>query len=116
MGGLKELEDLRAIPRELKIRIELLEADCQEANRVLRESLFGADSSASLVSVAGICLLTKTYSEWEGVLEGLTAYIVAELDLGASPKDELWRAKNAIGNALIGLQEERIRRLELDEN
>lgn len=110
------MEDLRAIPRELKIRIELLEADCQEANRVLSESLFGVKSSTSLVSVEGVCLLTKTYSEWEAVLGSLTAHIVAELDLGGSPKEELWRAKNAIGNALIGLQEERIRRLELDEN
>ena len=84
-------------------------------SRVLNKSL-GAEFSTSLVSVEGICLLTKTYSEWEAVLESLTAYLVSDLNLGGSPKEELWRAKNAIGNALIGLQEERIRRLELDEN
>jgi hypothetical protein len=109
------LDNLSAIPAALKIRIELLEADCLEVTRALKVPL-GEESSTSLISVDGICLLTKPYSEWEAVLESLTAYIVTELDLGGSPKEGLWRAKNAIGNALIGLQEERIRRLELDEN
>lgn len=109
------MDDLSAIPRGLKIRIELMEADYREVNLVLNEPL-DAEPSIGLVPVEGAYLLTKAYSEWEAVLASLTAYIVAELNLGASPKDELWRAKNAIGNTLIGLQEERIRRLELDEN
>ena len=109
------MDNLSAIPRALRVRIELLEADYREVNEVLNGPL-GAESGTSLVSVEGICLLTKAYSEWEAVLESLTAYMIAELDLGGSPKEGLWRAKNAIGNALIGLQEERIRRLELDEN
>ncbi|MBA4026688.1 MAG: hypothetical protein C0473_00450 [Cyanobacteria bacterium DS3.002] len=99
---------MSAIPRELRIRVELLEADYLEVGRVLSWQL-GADSSTRLVSVEGTCLLTKTYFEWEAVLGGLTAYLVNELNLGASQKEELWRAKNAIGNTLIGLQEERIR-------
>lgn len=109
------MDDLSAIPRELKVRIELLEADYLEVGRVLNWQL-SAESSTSLVSVEGTCLLTKTYCEWEAVLGSLTAYLVNELNLGASPKEELWRANNAIGNTLIALQEERIRRLELDEN
>ena len=58
-----------------------------------------------------------TYADWELALAGLTKRIVSQItDDGGLPKEELWRVKSAIGNTLIGLQEERIRRLSQGEN
>lgn len=104
------MADLSAIPPELMVRIELLAEDLLE----LREFLF-SDCSTTAPSVTvnqGNVDVEMTYADWTSALEGLTKRIVSQLtDDGGLPKEALWRLKNAIGNTLIGLQEERIQRL-----
>lgn len=110
------MDDLSAILPELMVRIELLAEDLLE----VREFLFSQCSTIGAPSTIinqGNLEVEMTYADWELALAGLTKRIVSQItDDGGLPKEELWRVKSAIGNTLIGLQEERIRRLCQGEN
>lgn len=105
------MADLSAIPPELMVRVELMAADLLE----LREFLFSHCSTKGAPSVTvsqDNLQVEMAYADWESALAGLTARLVSQItDDGGLPKEELWRVKDAIGNTLIGLQEERIQRL-----
>ena len=110
------MNDLTAIPPELMVRVELREEDLLE----VREFLFSDCSTAGAPSATvnqGNLEIEMSYADWELALAGLTKRIASQItDDGGLPKAELWRVQNAIGNTLIGLQEERIQRLCQGEN
>lgn len=112
------MADLSAIPPQMMVRVELLAEDLLELE--VREFLFSYCSTAETPSATvnqGNLEIEMTYADWELALAGLTKRIVSQItDDGGLPKEELWRVKSAIGNALIGLQEERLRRLCQGEN
>jgi hypothetical protein len=107
------MADLSAIPPKMMVRVELLAEDLLELE--VREFLFSYCSTAETPSATvnqGNLEIEMTYADWELALAGLTKRIVSQLtDDGGLPKEALCRLKNAIGNTLIGLQEERIQRL-----
>jgi len=105
------MADLSAIPPELMVRVELVAADLLE----LREFLFSHCSTkgAPSVTVSQDSLqIEMTYADWESTLAMLTKRLILQItDDGGLPKEGIWRVQNAIGNTLIGLQEERIQRM-----
>lgn len=110
------MADLSAIPPELMIRIELLAEDLLE----VREFLFSQCSTPGAPSATvnqGNLEIEMTYADWESTLAMLTKRLLSQIKNGGGlPKEGLWRVQSAMGNTLIGLQEERIRRLYQDEN
>ncbi len=105
------MADLSAIPPELMIRIELLAEDLLE----VREFLFSQCSTPGAPSATvnqDNLEIEMTYADWESALAMLTKRLILQItDDGGLPKEGLWRVQNAIGNTLIGLQEERIQRM-----
>lgn len=105
------MADLSVIPPELMIRIELLAEDLLE----VREFLFSPCSTPGVPNATvsqGNLAVEMTYAEWESTLAMLTKRLLSQItDDGGLPNEGLWRVQNAIGNTLIGLQEERIQRL-----
>lgn len=110
------MADLKAIPPELMVRVKLLAEDLLE----VREFLFSHCSTAVAPSATvnqGNLEIEMTYADWESALAVLTKRLVSQItNDGGLPKEELWRVQNAIGNTLIGLQEERIQRLHQGES
>ena len=105
------MADLSVIPPELMVRIELLAEDLLE----VREFLFSQCSTPGAPSATvnqDNLEIEMTYADWESALAMLTKRLLSQItDNGGLPKEGLWRVQNAIGNTLIGLQEERIQRL-----
>lgn len=105
------MADLSVIPPGLMIRIELLAEDLLE----VREFLFSQCSTPGVPSATvnqGNLAVEMTYADWESTLAMLTKRLLLQITAdGGLPKEGLWRVQNAIGNTLIGLQEERIQRL-----
>lgn len=107
-------DDLSSIPKEMNVRITLLAGDLAEVYKAVGESST-LEGNLSLNESATGYEVEFTYSQWEQLLKELTEHVLAKIDKGEYPKPELWRAKDVISNALIGLQEERINRLNQGE-
>lgn len=107
------MDNLSSIPKELIVRITLQTEDLAQVYKVVGDSIEMKAISMN-ESETGYDVEFQ-YSEWERLSKALTEYMVGKIDKGEYPKPELWRAKEAISDALIGLQEERINRLNQGE-
>lgn len=108
------MDNLSSIPKELIVRITLQTEDLAQVYKVVGDSIEMKASSMNQ-GEAGYDVEFK-YFEWERLSKALTEHMVKKIDKGEYPKPELWRAKEAISDALIGLQEERINRLNQGES
>lgn len=108
------MDDLSKIPEETRVKIRLAKPDIAELMRIIATRI-DAGTCHGMADVAEEQSITMTYSAWESVLKDLTAYAVEQTTKGATIQESIWRAKTEIEHALIGLQEERIMRMEQGE-
>jgi len=107
------MDDLSKIPEETKVQITMNKGDWAVLKLLIGEKI--DEGCLALFSEQDRQLITMTYVAWEGVLTDLVAHGIEEINKGGDLKESLWRAKGEIEKALIGLQDERLARLQQGE-
>lgn len=108
------MDDLSHIPDDFKVKITLPKEEWLTVLKVVA-SRIEAGSSTSPLGQEDEPSITMKYAVWESIFKDLTSYAVQEIEAKRIPSESFWRAKTEIGDILIGLQEERLLRMEQGE-
>lgn len=109
------MEDLSKIPEETMVKIRFAKPELEELIRILPERIKDAGRNQDALDATPGISITMTYAAWEALLTDVTAYMVKKLESRATVAESVWGAQTEIAEALIGLQEERLMRIEQGE-
>lgn len=109
------MEDLSRIPKELKVKI-VLEAEAWRQVAWAINTSFEPGSGHEMQEWSDKQVVVMTFGAWKAVLRELVAFAVEHIGKTSEPLPEgFYQGKQEIELALVGLEEERIMRMEQGE-
>jgi len=107
--------DLRQIPKDFKVKI-VLESEAWQQVAWAVNTCFEQGSGHTMEERPDEKVVTMTYGAWRQVIRELVTYAVEHINRTSDPLPEAYhQGKEAIELTLVGLEEERIMRLEQGE-